>query len=561
MNISETAEEGDGDEVHLIVSLASLLSGRGFTDCQNAQDPTCSGGVAAVAAWSRHYAKEYNATATLVAPIFDYQHPFTQQHPLGWDVNRLVFQELLGWKLFLARLWLLESDDTGRNVEGLQSKDLPLLISNSILNPLDAWARFVEQIHFDEESSIVLIHLVENLDNANLYTESLGTALSLLDYIHRVNQQSGCLPNTDRYDAYVNRTSSTVQARCWIPVVLSDLTRYREDILDGLLSHESPPALFVDYNGIDPTLNSGEPIQLTNGESTMWALSYRSSSAVFPLIRLRKKQNQPTLSNVVFDLQQLRDFPDSAKDEKYASDILQLRQWADETIANDPVIGQSTEFLVAKTPDNLFVRCEAGECEHGNLFTDAMRWATNADFAFENGAAYHGLGWPAGDVKVSNLWETIPFANNICEGYMTGLNLWKMANYSVSTSTFSYANTIEGGNLQQVSGLKLTYNTQLEASKGKLVKLEIWNATKSAYVPVERLKIYKFATNSYNCCCNAPFNAMATTNLNIPGEIPGRSECFAILIVASLRPSPNPYDSLQHCPCSNKKLSPTFCRN
>jgi len=264
-------------------------------------------------------------------------------------------------------------------------------------------------------------------------------------------------------------------------------------------------------------------VQRTEGDSSMWALSYRSSPRQFPLIRLTKEKNKPTLSSVVFDLQELNDFPDSAKDDKYVSDISQLRIWADETIANDPVIGQTTEFVVAKTLDNQFVRCEAGECEHGNLFTDAMRWATDADFAFENGAAYHGLGWPAGDVKVSNLWETIPFANNICEGYMTGIHLFKLANYSVSASTFSYANTVEGGNLQQVSGLKVTYNTELDASTGKLVKLEIWNATQKTYVPVERLQLYKFATNSYNCCCNAPFNAMSTSDLIIPGEVPGRT--------------------------------------
>ncbi|CAJ1940222.1 unnamed protein product [Cylindrotheca closterium] len=371
-------EEGSQEEVHLLVSFASLLSGRSFTDCQNAQDPSCSGGVAAVAAWSRQYASEYNATATIIAPRFDYQHPFTQQHPLGWGVNRLVFSELLGWKVFLARLWLLESGSTGRSVEDLQSKELPLLISNSVLSPLDAWTEFVEHIYFDEESSVALMHLSENLDNAALYTDGIRTALSLLDYVLRVNEQSGCLPNDSLYDSYVNRTnsdSSSSETKCWIPVILSDLTVYRETLLDELLSHDHPPALFVDYNGIDPTLTSGEPLKLVNGDSSMWALSYRSSPSQFPLIRLIKEQNKPMLSSVVFDLQELSDFPASAKDDKYASDISQLRIWADETIANDPVIGQSTEFGVAKTLDNQFVKCEAGECEHGNLFTDAMRWA------------------------------------------------------------------------------------------------------------------------------------------------------------------------------------------
>lgn len=520
---SPTVGEGSEAEVHLIVSFASLLSGRGLTDCQNAEDPSCSSGVATLAAWSRHYASEYNASSTLISPRFDYSHPFTQQHPLGWDVNRLVFQELLDWKLFLARLWFLESDESGRNVEGMQSKDLPLLISNAIASPSDPWSRYVQQIYFDEESSVALMHISE--DSGSFAAEILSSCKNLLDYIHRINQQSGCIPNSSPYDMYVNRTSNTTtDSRCWIPVILSDLTVYRDTLLDDLLSHENPPALFVDYNAIDPTLNDGEPTQLTKGDSSMWALSYRSGSRLFPLIRLTKENGSPTLKNVVYEPQDLRDFPDSAKDATYASDIDQLRVWADAASSNDPVIGQTTEFVEAKSSDRLFVRCEAGECEHGNLFTDAMRWATNADFAFENGGAYNGPGWPAGDVKVSNLWETIPFANNVCEGYISGLNMWKLSNHSVSAGTFSYANTAEGGNVIQVSGLKLTYNTQLDPAVGRLLDLQIWNATQDAFVPIERLKIYKFATNSYNCCCNDPFNEMLTTNLNIPGEVPGYGE-------------------------------------
>jgi len=516
--IGESSEE----EVHLIVSFASLLSGRRLTDCQNAEDPSCSSGVATLAAWSRHYASEYNASATIIAPRFDYFHPFTQQHPLGWDVNRLVFQELLGWKLFLARLWFLESDNTGRNVEGMQSRDLPLLISNAIASPADPWSRYVEQIHFDEETSVALIHISEDVDSGDAAAGTLSTCKNLLDYIHRVNQQSGCIPNTSPYDSYVNQTSETTSdKRCWIPVILSDLTVYRETLLDDLLSHENPPALFVDYNAVDPTLNSGEPVQLTKGDSSMWALSYRSGSRLFPLIRLTKENDKPTLKDVVYEPQDLRDFPETAKDATYVSDIEQLRVWADAASSNDPVIGQSTEFVRAKTDDRLFVRCEAGECEHGNLFTDAMRWATNADFAFENGGAYNGPGWPAGDVRVSNLWETIPFANNVCEGYISGLNIWKLTNHSVSAATFSFANTPEGGNVLQVSGLRLTYNTLLDPAVGKLVDLKIWNSTQDAFVPIERLKIYKFATNSYNCCCNDPFNDILTTNLNVPGEVPG----------------------------------------
>lgn len=530
-NSTATGEDAE-EEVHLLVSFASLLSGRGLNDCQNAEDGSCSAGVATLAAWSRHYAKEYNATATLVAPRFDYYHPFVQQHPLGWDANRLVFQQLLGWKLFLARLWFLESDNTGRNVEGMQSKDLPLLISNAIASPSDPWSRYVEQIHFDEETLVALMHISEDVDTENVSSDLLTTCKNLLDYVHRANQLSGCIPNTNSYDIYVNRTNSDdmMGLNCWIPVILSDLTVHREGLVDGLLSHEHPPALYVDYNAVDETLVRDEPVKLTKGESSMWALSYRSGGTLFPLIRLTKEKNKPILTNVVYEPQDLRNIPSEAKDETYVSDIAQLRVWADAASTNDPIIGQTTEFPVAKSADRLFVRCEAGECEHGNLFTDALRWAANADFAFENGGAYNGPGWPAGDIRVSNLWETVPFANNVCEGYISGLNIWKLANHSVSAAIFSYANTAEGGNVLQSSGLRITYNTLLDRSPGRLVDLKIWNATQEAFVPIERLKIYKFATNSYNCCCNDPFNEILSTNLNIPGEVPGYGKLCCCLV-------------------------------
>ena len=77
----------------------------------------------------------------------------------------------------------------------------------------------------------------------------------------------------------------------------------------------------------------------------------------------------------------------------------------------DPIIGRSTAFPAAKaTTDKgwTYVACEAGECLQGNLFNDAMRWFTKSDFSFTNSGAYHGLGWPEGRVRVSDIWNTLP---------------------------------------------------------------------------------------------------------------------------------------------------------
>ena len=70
----------------------------------------------------------------------------------------------------------------------------------------------------------------------------------------------------------------------------------------------------------------------------------------------------------------------------------------------------------------------------------------------------------------------------------------------------------------QVSGLRYAYNTELEAPR--LVKLEILDKETDEYVPVERLKMYKFATSSWMCSGFHPFPSILSEELVIEGEKP-----------------------------------------
>merc|ERR1719253_1124637 len=97
--------------------------------------------------------------------------------------------------------------------------------------------------------------------------------------------------------------------------------------------------------------------------------------------------------------------------------------------------------------------CMGGECPLGNLFTDAIRWSTNADFAVLASGGLRGPGWPAGNVTVGDLWAALPFINQLCTGVMSGVSIYRLLNYSTAVSAFESTYTPMGDRLLQVSGM------------------------------------------------------------------------------------------------------------
>jgi hypothetical protein len=89
-------------------------------------------------------------------------------------------------------------------------------------------------------------------------------------------------------------------------------------------------------------------------------------------------------------------------------------------------------------------------------------------------------------ISSSNLTFSFPTAKE-CVGTMSGLSLFKLMNYTTSVSTFEGADTNDGGRLLQVSGMKVTYNTELKESR--LVAVDIWDEVQQDYIPLERSKL------------------------------------------------------------------------
>jgi hypothetical protein len=102
---------------------------------------------------------------------------------------------------------------------------------------------------------------------------------------------------------------------------------------------------------------------------------------------------------------------------------------------------------------------------------------------------------------------------------MTGLSVFRLFNFSTSLATFETEYTQFGDRLLQISGARITYNTQLNVSR--LIQVEILNRDTNQYEPIERLKYYKFATDSWMCNGFDPFPSLVGDELVVQGEEPG----------------------------------------
>eukprot|EP00985_Skeletonema_marinoi_P011705 scaffold5563_cov144-Skeletonema_marinoi.AAC.1 len=284
----------------------------------------------------------------------------------------------------------------------------------------------------------------------------------------------------------------------------------------ALLPQGHRPAMIIDIEG-----NVKEYEEPTLIEE-IWVASLEMNSRTYFQHKLEMSYDTTyglQLDNVELISAPLSPLPDEMKDEIYRQEIDMLRKAADEAMTNNPIIGYSDEMPFARDLTS-YRPCKSGECLIGNLFTDAARWYAKADVAFITSGGVRGPGWQAGDVHVSNVWESLPFPNLLCTGKINGVHLFQLLNYSMSVATFEGENTDDGGRLLQLSGLKVTYNTELSPSR--IISIDVLDRESGEFKPIDRLQIYEFATDSYLCGGYKPFpGLLGRDNLVVAGEQPG----------------------------------------
>ena len=307
---------------------------------------------------------------------------------------------------------------------------------------------------------------------------------------------------------------------CWLPIVYhSDKGDQFAPFLKAMreLPPHHKPAMIIDTG--EGSFHEYEEPTLVDG---IWVAIPRLNSRTYFQHRLEISYDEIDglqLDYVEFVSAPLSPLPDEMKDETYRSEIIALKRAADEALRNNPIVGYSDEMPFARDLTS-YRPCKSGECPIGNLITDAARWYANADVAFITSGGVRGPGWKAGEVHVNNIWESLPFPNNLCTGRINGVHLFQLLNYSMSVATFEGEDTDNGGRLLQSSGLKVTYNTELSPSR--IISIDVLDRKSGQFQPIDRLQIYEFATDSYLCDGYKPFpSLLGSDNLVVEGEQPG----------------------------------------
>lgn len=294
------------------------------------------------------------------------------------------------------------------------------------------WSHYLDELYIDDQTGTSFIQI--DGGNPPRTVSPVDSMVAALDSVARVNSLSGCFES--------NETATSKS--CLVPIVFySELDEELGDtLLDAALAHAYPPAVFLEPNG-----DHLEP-DLVNNRTLVLSVDFADDQLAH--LRVNFDSETWTVSNFTHERIDLGYLPSEYKDEQYIEDMTYLRSLADKAIENDPVVGTSTFMPFTRIDD--WRMCMGGECPIGNLFTDAIRWVSDADFAVLPSGGLRGEGWGAGDVRVSDIWGALPFLNTVCTGVMSGVSVFQLFNYSTAVATFESTYTLMGDRLLQMSG-------------------------------------------------------------------------------------------------------------
>lgn len=189
----------------------------------------------------------------------------------------------------------------------------------------------------------------------------------------------------------------------------------------------------------------------------------------------------------------------------------------DETLANyvsqmEEEYGKRLKEVIGKTDVDLTTLDANGEravrnaeTNLGDFCADAFRYALDADVAIMNGGGIRAS-VKAGDLTYNDMISVFPFGNYGCVIEVTGQQIKD----ALELGAKNYPE--ESGGFLQVSGMKYTIDASkpsavvTNADTGMFEKvdgdyrvtdIQIWNADKSAYEPIDLTKTYTMAGTNY----------------------------------------------------------------
>lgn len=162
--------------------------------------------------------------------------------------------------------------------------------------------------------------------------------VAALDYIAHINSLNGCFQN--------NTTIFDVDTQlCLVPIV--HYTELIEETVNALLQaaleHPHPPAIFSEAYGLYSTP------ELINSKTLV--VTVDDGGNIVSHLHVAVDLDDWTVTNYTVETIDLEDFPFEYKDDEYIQDMTYLRSLADQALANDPVVGQSTFMPFTRIDD------------------------------------------------------------------------------------------------------------------------------------------------------------------------------------------------------------------
>lgn len=335
--------------------------------------------------------------------LLDRNNAFVHMHPLGLAVNRLILHDLMDLDVVASSPSVLlqnslDYEVSSRDISALQTRDMPLLLSNVDVPPQNSWHEYTDAVYFNEETGLAVLS-VSNTDE-ELTAPQVESALGSLRYVRRVNEENGCVPSAqEKREEYlgcsreifgeVSWAETEVEPdpeesfavpgpeprQCWLPVIYHSVVHAAEFLafLEGMidLPEEYRPALLIDTTGHFTEYETPQRV------GDIWVASHGFDSRGYFHHRLdvsygtsSSGDGLPRLENVEFLHAPLSPLPEEYKDETYRREILALREAADEALENNPALGY-TGFMPVARDSSRYRPCKSGECvsSHSSAFT------------------------------------------------------------------------------------------------------------------------------------------------------------------------------------------------
>eukprot|EP00760_Papus_ankaliazontas_P004007 PhM_4_TR11676/c0_g2_i1/m.13384 len=444
--------------------------GKYNSPCSTVSDGSpCKGGWARLNALIRSEQTSWPYGASSFASIvaFDDQSNFVGFHPKGFVMNDVMFQRTVGAKALLVGYYMYLNPNEKRVMEySAQSTNIP------ILSNLEAPAIVVAD-------GINTYKLITTGDNhkvliLNMY-DSKFKAYSFRDEMVVANKIIPILTNIYDPDLVVMKR-----------IISDPLTTFANETVSPL---------------VDVIIAADLSCTQTSGATrinTTWIVCFPDDSDVVtgfdwnPLTKSVTAVRRHSLEEEI---------PTALQDAAYAADMAFLQTEVTRADHSDPIIGYCPVAMPSGTP-----QCRIRACEHGEMWTNVMYGmapATDIDIAIMNGGSYR-QGWEAGDMHLSSLFASYPFADSSCTFKLWGSDVWRLYNFSVSAAPLTgdnldgYANT---GRMLQSKNARVVYNPQLETEgKGtRIASISILNRETGEYEPLSRRRQYKIVANQYLC--------------------------------------------------------------